>query len=122
MRAGHSSRLSRIALALCALCIVPVAMLPDAGHAARECARVGDTVSQVQRSCGEPSRVEAWEERRTAPVRLYEGGVVRDFGIRDVIVPIEEWTYNFGPTHFVRILTFEDGILKSSRTGGYGWR
>lgn len=34
---------------------------------------------------------------------------------------IEEWTYNFGPRRFIRVLVFENDQLVSIDTGGYGF-
>jgi len=34
---------------------------------------------------------------------------------------IDEWTYNFGPTHFLRILRFENGKLIDIETGDRGF-
>ena len=36
-------------------------------------------------------------------------------------VNIEEWIYNFGPRHFMRKLSFENGELQSIETLGYGF-
>ncbi len=35
-------------------------------------------------------------------------------------VSIEEWTYDLGPTRFIRILTFKNGKLTEIRNGFYG--
>lgn len=36
-------------------------------------------------------------------------------------VVIEEWTYNLGPTRFLRYLIFENGRLVDIKTGDYGF-
>jgi hypothetical protein len=36
-------------------------------------------------------------------------------------VPVEEWTYNFGPRRFMRSIRFENGIVTSIETLGYGY-
>ncbi|MCE5333125.1 MAG: DUF2845 domain-containing protein [Desulfobacteraceae bacterium] len=122
MNAGHTDRFIFKACSLLAVCIALLAAFPAICVSAPECARIGDTVSQVLRNCGEPSSVDSWEERRMVPGRAYDGWYGWGYGIRDVAVPVEEWIYNFGPTHFIRILRFEDGFLREMRTGGYGWR
>jgi Protein of unknown function (DUF2845) len=38
-----------------------------------------------------------------------------------VTVTVELWTYDFGPSSFVRHLTFEDGTLLRVDTGSYGY-
>ena len=91
---------------------------------------IGDTRFEVLQKCGEPDFVEAWEEEL----------IQRDFGIRRQFdsesrrytwyrepflvkeqVKIEEWTYNLGPTRFVRYLRFENGVLTDIRTGDKGF-
>ena len=90
----------------------------------------GDTKFDVLQKCGEPDFVESWKEEL----------IQRDFGIRREFdresgryawhrepflvkeeVMIEEWTYNLGPTRFVRYLRFENGILTAIRTGDKGF-
>ncbi len=62
---------------------------------------VGDTKAEVRAKCGEPT---SKEER---PVGIF--------------ATVEEWTYNLGPTEFVRILRFEGGRLAEIETGRYGF-
>jgi hypothetical protein len=90
----------------------------------------GDTKYEVIRKCGEPDFVDAWEEEL----------IQRDFGFRREFdsesrrytwhrepflvketVRIEEWTYNFGSTRFLRYLRFENGILTSISSGDKGF-
>jgi len=40
---------------------------------------------------------------------------------RLVVIRIDEWTYNFGPTRFMRILRFENGKLVTIETGDRGF-
>jgi hypothetical protein len=39
---------------------------------------------------------------------------------RQETVTFEEWVYNFGPSKFIRILRFRNGLLSEVKTGGYG--
>jgi hypothetical protein len=90
----------------------------------------GDTKYEVQHKCGRPDYVESWEEER----------VQRDFGLRREYdnrtgqhywsrapflvkekVRVEEWTYNPGPTEFIRYLRFENGVLTNISTGDKGF-
>ena len=88
----------------------------DRGPAGPECGgrllSTGDTKSDVLIRCGEPfyksSHLEELKER-------FEGA-----GVRTVTVTIEEWTYNFGPQRFMRIITFRNGTVIDVRTGNYG--
>jgi hypothetical protein len=73
---------------------------------------VGDTKTDILIKCGEPffksSHQEELKER------------FDDSSSRKVIVTVEEWTYNFGPQRFMRIITFRNGTVVDIRTGGYG--
>jgi hypothetical protein len=93
----------------------------------------GITKYEVLHECGEPDYKEVRFEKR----------IRRDF-FRDLFLPdevyryrereqyrepflveeemmIEEWTYNLGPTRFIRYLTFENGRLVRITTGDYGF-
>ena len=73
----------------------------------------GDTRADVLAKCGEPD----WKETH------YEEIIDRpDPGTRrKVLITVEEWTYNFGPTQFTRIVTLKNGRVTDIRTGKYGY-
>ena len=73
-----------------------------------------DTMSEVKEKCGTPSNIKAWEIDRVI------GDSIPDEHITERI-KIEEWTYNFVPDRFIYYLRFENGVLKSITTGGYGY-
>jgi hypothetical protein len=91
---------------------------------------VGDTKAEVMHKCGEPSFVESWEEEHIqrdynyVPIFRTHTGRYRwyrePFLIKELI-RIEEWTYNFGSTRFMRYLRFENGVLKDMTVGDYGY-
>ena len=73
----------------------------------------GETKSDILTKCGEPFYRTSHDEELRVPT----GGT----GYRDVIVTVEEWTYNFGPQRFMRIITFRNGKVIDVRTGNtYG--
>lgn len=74
---------------------------------------VGDSIADVVAKCGEP----AWKDKRkeTSRERLDDGTV------RKVDITVEEWTYNFGPDKFMRILTFRNGKVTNIQFGGRGY-
>ncbi len=84
--------------------------------AARECSEqfvsIGDSKTDVLAKCGEPTLKGSHRE---------ETGERLDTTERTVFVTVEEWTYNPGPTRFVRILTFRNSRLTDIRTGNYGY-
>jgi hypothetical protein len=74
---------------------------------------LGKTTAEVASRCGEPAWRERWSEERlveTAPRPL-----------RREVITFEEWVYDFGPSKFIRILRFENGLLSEVKTGGYGF-
>ncbi len=90
----------------------------------------GDRKPEVIQKCGEPDYIDSWEEERiskdypsthefdpkTFSYRRYRVPfLVREY------VTIDVWTYNRGPTRFIRYLTFENGILTEITTGDRGY-
>lgn len=82
----------------------------------RECSEqvvsVGDSKTDVLARCGEPSLKDSHVEEIREKL---DGTEHKTF------VTIEEWTYNLGPTRFVRILTFRNSTLANIKTGKYGY-
>jgi hypothetical protein len=76
----------------------------------------GDTNIEVIYACGQPDSVESWDEVKNVSHFLY--GYLW-YSLENVHV--EQWIYNFGPSRFIRILRFENGILKHIKTGNYGF-
>lgn len=91
--------------------------------------REGDTKAEVIHKCGEPSHVDAWMEERIARDFCYPASYKWPWPRNPYRVPafvrehvrIEVWTYNFGPTQFIRLLKFENGILRDICRAGYGY-
>jgi hypothetical protein len=90
----------------------------------------GDTKAEVIYKCGEPDFVEAWEEKRiqrdyypvpTFSTRMRKYYWYREPFLVEELIRIEEWTYNFGSTQFLRFLRFENGVLRDISRGGYGY-
>ena len=83
----------------------------------------GDRMGDVQARCGSPDfitqrTVHRWVEQ--AVERSIEGRWVRVLEGTSVDVPVEEWTYDFGPQSFIRYVTFENGHITEISTGAYG--
>ncbi len=78
----------------------------------------GDEQARVRRVCGEPSQVEKRYIRRRPQVWL--GGRLVYVGQDEVDVPVEIWTYNFGPNKLMRRLRIVDGLVEEIETLGYG--
>jgi hypothetical protein len=60
--------------------------------------------------------VPLWDFNRYSTRQIYR----EPFLVVEEVV-IEEWTYNFGPTRFIRYLTFENEKLVNIVTGDYGF-
>jgi hypothetical protein len=75
---------------------------------------VGDSRVNLVIKCGEPDWKDSHEEE-----------IIKRFNNkskRKKIITKEEWTYNFGPSQFMRIITIKNGKVADIRTGGYGSR
>jgi hypothetical protein len=71
----------------------------------------------VQAICGGPTQVNDTIEIVLKPVYDPQGGVA---GHLPVGVPKQVWTYNFGSSRLMYLLTFLEGALVKIDTGGYG--
>jgi hypothetical protein len=78
---------------------------------------LGDTKLETLLKCGEP----VWRE--TLAGGCCPGSYLRRDGRRFKTYSgfFEEWTYNFGPQQFMRILRFQNGRLMDIELGGYGY-
>lgn len=92
----------------------------DAMRCGNKLVRQGDTQTAVRELCGEPSDVQVRSILRQPAIwrngrRYYLGDAV-------VEVPVEVWTYNFGPYKLMRRVRFVDGLIDEIETLGYGYR
>jgi hypothetical protein len=94
---------------------------------------VGDTRYGVLSDCGEPDFKETRYEKRIKRDfyrdlfrterrdRYHERELYREPFLVEEFVEIDTWTYNFGPTKFIRYVVFENGIVVDIKTGDYGY-
>jgi hypothetical protein len=87
----------------------------------------GARQSDVERKCGRPTYVQRWDEERikrdyyqNIPAQTPEELSQQPLFLKEY-VPVEEWTYNFGPTRFIYYLRFENGRLTRITSGDYGY-
>jgi hypothetical protein len=80
----------------------------------------GATRTEVRQLCGEPSDVVTRTILRR-PYYNFHGRLIH-FGDGLVEVPVEVWTYNFGPYKLMRRIRFVDGTVEEIETLGYGYR
>lgn len=81
--------------------------------------RDGDARAEVRAFCGEPADVQTRTILRR-PVYNFRGRLVYS-GDGLVEIPVETWTYNFGPNKLMRRVRFVDGIVDEVETLGYGY-
>jgi hypothetical protein len=75
---------------------------------------VGETKADVLAKCGEPFTKTSHQEALRQELDRSTS--------RTVFVTVEEWTYNFGPDRFMRVITLRNGKVTDIRTAGYGTR
>ena len=77
----------------------------------------GDSIEKVRQHCGEPvSTSRTWITRRP---RFEHGGQEIPFeGSEEV--PVDLWTYDFGPNRLMRRIRFVAGKVESIETLGHG--
>jgi Protein of unknown function (DUF2845) len=80
----------------------------------------GDTRAEVRAMCGIPADVQTRTILRRPSVNFH--GRLVHFGDGLVEIPVETWTYNFGPYKLMRRVRFVDGIVEEIETLGYGYR
>ena len=78
---------------------------------------IGESKWEVQEACGEPSAIE-----ETVEVVLQRAYDEIRHGYVHIPVSLNKsiWTYNFGSSRLIYILTFREGKLDKIETGGYG--
>jgi hypothetical protein len=76
----------------------------------------GDTTREVLHACSQPDSVDSWDEVKN--VSHFRYGYIW-YSMENVHV--EQWVYNFGSSRFIRILRFDNGILKHIESGNYGF-
>jgi hypothetical protein len=92
----------------------------DAMRCGNRLVTLGDTASAVKAICGEPSAVQTRTIVRRPTYNL--NGRVIHYGDGYVEVPVEIWTFNFGPYKLLRRVRFIDGLVDEIETMGYGYR
>lgn len=109
----------RIAAALLLALACSPAAHADAMRCGNKLVREGDTLTIVRDLCGEPRDVYTRSILRR-PSYLRNGRLYY-FGDALVEVPVEVWTYNFGPYKLMRRVRFVDGLVEEIETLGYGY-
>lgn len=77
----------------------------------------GAPAVELLRYCGEPLAIESHYAQRAYAGR--SGTLFLPGFLEEVVV--EEWTYNFGPRRFMRLVRLENGVVTEIRQLGYGF-
>jgi hypothetical protein len=112
-------RVTAAALSLAACLIFSGMALADSFRCGSKLLTDGDSTAKVEALCGPPETIER-REILGRPIHWFRGRpfyVSHDF----VVIPVEYWTYNFGPSKLMRRLRFEDGLLVDVETLGHGY-
>lgn len=82
---------------------------------------VGDPKIDLLGKCGEPALTEITSSEQLGVAQKERGpnGTART-GTR-VTATVERWTYDFGPSQFVRVVTLEGGRVRAIEAGGRGY-
>lgn len=113
---------SALVCAALSLAIASVASSASALDCGQRLVTIGDQAAEVRARCGEPASISVRTESRTqfagatGPRGDFSGSSIT------VTVQVEVWVYDFGPRRFMEELTFENGILRTTRRLGYGTR
>lgn len=113
MRALVSATLSALLLAFA----LPAAA--DGMRCGSKLMTTGDPRSKVRQFCGEPTDIQTRSILRRPTFNF--GGRTLSYGDGYVEIPVEIWTYNFGPYKLMREVRFVDGRIENIETLGYGY-
>ena len=80
-----------------------------------------DTPYAAQLVLGQHWRNASADQRKRFVEAFYKS-LLYTYGDAMVEVPVEIWTYNFGPYKLMRRVRFVDGLVEEIETLGYGYR
>ena len=106
-------------IVLLALLLLPTLGAADAMRCGSRLISEGDSIDKVREYCGEPSETQrTWIVRQ--PRFEYGGQDIPFPGEEEV--PVDVWTYDFGPNKLMRRIRFVAGKVDSIETLEYGKR
>lgn len=117
-----------------AILFADIAMAESTMRCGRSLVSRGDSQGEVLTQCGEPVFASQKTIYRSGiPNRRFRSLSIGNNYYADITsweliqhnrstveVPVDVWTYNFGPRYFMREVTFVDGKISAIRTLGYG--
>jgi hypothetical protein len=106
-----------LALAVLALLATPPARADDGFRCDGGLVGVGDLTLDLLGKCGAPSLRERWTEARDAVAVDTRQGFAQ---AERLTTEVEQWTYDFGPSRFMQLVTVHNGRVVRVEQGGYG--
>jgi hypothetical protein len=107
----------RTALFLACAALWPTLAAADSFRCGSKIISEGDTIEKVLQYCGEPTaRERTWMQRK--PRFEYGGQEIPFDGTEDV--PVDLWTFDFGPNRLMRRVRFIAGKVDSVETLEHG--
>jgi len=109
--------MKRATMLMCLLALA--AALPRADVYADSLSCAGGIISTDDRSidvlakCGPPDFKDSHQEE---VIERIDRGTTQK-----VFITVEEWTYNFGPSQFIRIVVLKNGRVSEIQVGDYGY-
>jgi hypothetical protein len=104
-----------------ALCLLaPALAQADSLRCGSKLASEGSTLAEVLVRCGEPMLRSTRYETLSSETKTSPKPGTGTAQVRTVTRTIDEWTYNFGSSEFMQLVTFVDGALVSVRSLSYG--
>ncbi len=88
-------------------------------HSCTAVVRTGSTRYEVYKACGAPTAKRRFEEHRD--IHGHHSHAKHHHYPARICTTVEEWTYDFGPSRFIRQFRFENGRVTKKHTGGYGY-
>lgn len=108
-------------LGLVLLAATQAAGAEDSMRCGSRLASTGDSKYRVLQLCGEPASVSVIGTLQQPRLFFFHGFGLRFLDPPFEFVPVEVWTYNFGPNKLLRRLRFEGDELVDIRADDYGF-
>jgi hypothetical protein len=109
MKPAQKTRLKKFIWLLLGLSLIFI----DPAYALRcgnEVVQIGDSATKVLHMCGKPTAKEKIKIKKEKRFNNNADGS-----------KITQWTYNFGSSDFLYIISFQKGVVSSITANGYGY-
>ena len=102
-----------------ALLFAPSILMAESMYCGNRVIAVGTSSAELAAACGEPAQVSKSSILSgSAGLVRGSGGVVTGSAVE---IPVEIWTYNFGPDRLMERIRIENGVIVDMASLGYGY-